>query len=159
MAGRRPGFSAAEPRPVAPRRAGRRRPVIGRGRGECRTLSVGGRLCPRPPPAAGEMGAEPASRGGAARREAARCEAVGVRAAPRAGSEQSHQQRDKVTAGREPLLPPRARARGGWKGQRFRLGFVFTISSMRIYDHSPEYSLRILSRLYIYIYNLYKYMS
>lgn len=33
--------------------------MIGRGRAECRTLSVGGRLCPRPPPATGNMGAGP----------------------------------------------------------------------------------------------------
>lgn len=50
MAALRPGFPPAELWPVAPCGAGRRRPVIGRGHRECRTLSGRGRLCPCPPP-------------------------------------------------------------------------------------------------------------
>ncbi|XP_073748900.1 uncharacterized protein [Callorhinus ursinus] len=50
MAAQRLGFLGPKPWPVAPRGAGRRRPVIGRGRRECRTLSGRGRLCPCPPP-------------------------------------------------------------------------------------------------------------
>nr|XP_023505111.1 uncharacterized protein LOC111775076 [Equus caballus] len=46
-------FLWPEPWPVAPRGAWRRRPVIGRGRRECRTLSGRGRLCPCPPPSHG----------------------------------------------------------------------------------------------------------
>ncbi|CAD7671981.1 unnamed protein product [Nyctereutes procyonoides] len=42
---------SSPPGPVAPRGAARRRPVIGRGRGECRTLSGGGRLRAAPRPA------------------------------------------------------------------------------------------------------------
>lgn len=58
MAASRPGFSLAAPRPVAPHGAGRRRPVIGRGPRECRTLSGRCSLCPCPPPPQIKMGAE-----------------------------------------------------------------------------------------------------